>query len=92
MKTQEPARRITQRSDSERGREGGEEADRGEEGKGKEGTSVVTELIEMSVHPRRARNRADQPGFEEGRPAVDETASSPDVVLDRDDTVSRALL
>lgn len=54
---------------------------RRKEGKGGKGTSV-TELIELRVDSRRTGDRADQPGFEEGGPAVDQTPLPPDVILD----------
>lgn len=41
-----------------------------------------TKLIKLRVDSRRAGDRTDQPGFEEGGPAVDETPPPAEIVLD----------
>lgn len=70
-------------------KEGGEEDGRagGRKRKGRE--SNVTQLIKLRVDSGRPGNRTDQSGFEEGRPAVDQTPLPSDVVLDGDGGMGR---
>lgn len=48
-----------------------------------EAEKPLTELIKVRVDSWRTGNRTDQPGFEEGGPAVDQTPFSPKVILDQ---------